>query len=145
MATKNLARTAIEGGRLRNDEHFRTRAERQQARVYCDPANDFEARPAPRRDKGLGSSFTDHLKPIERYLRANAGRPWNKVYSELCKRFDRRTLRGQHILEGHITRHMVVLPPGCNGWLWVKYPPTSGAWVDAHGILRYTQWSKRRR
>lgn len=144
MATRNLARSAVEGGRHRVDWKMNTRSERQQFRGYCDPSNDWDAAPIPRRERDTWESFTDKLKPIERFLRANAGRPWNNVYSELCKRFDRRTLRGQHILEGHITRHMVSLPSNNAG---IRYPYSSrwGAWVDAHGILRYTQWSKKRR
>jgi hypothetical protein len=41
--------------------------------------------------------LTDNLKPLERYLHKQVGRPWNKVYSELCKRLDRSTVSGMHV------------------------------------------------
>jgi hypothetical protein len=41
--------------------------------------------------------LTDNLKPLERYLHKQVGRPWNKIYSELCKRLDRSTVSGMHV------------------------------------------------
>ncbi|MBC7880701.1 MAG: hypothetical protein H7Y37_05150 [Anaerolineae bacterium] len=41
--------------------------------------------------------LTDNLKPLERYLHKQVGRPWDKVYSELCKRLDRSTVSGMHV------------------------------------------------
>jgi hypothetical protein len=29
--------------------------------------------------------LNENLKPLERYLKANCGRPWNKVFSEICE------------------------------------------------------------
>lgn len=37
-----------------------------------------------RRWRGGNKGFTDLLGPLRRYLRSNVGRPWNKVYSEIC-------------------------------------------------------------
>lgn len=142
MATKNLARTATEGGR-RNDWKLRreeTVKERQKVRAYerlAAAGMDADAKPMPRRvpDKGL---LTDKLKPLEKYLQANAGRPWDKVYSELCKKFDRRSLQGNHILTDHIDRHMV--DGHKHGDFYSRYRIRSyGAFVDKHGILRYRQ------
>ncbi len=28
--------------------------------------------------------FNNNLEPLIRYLQSNTGRPWSKVYSELC-------------------------------------------------------------
>lgn len=36
-------------------------------------------------------------KAIKRWLRKQVGRPWDKVYSELCAQFDRRTLKGREV------------------------------------------------
>ena len=41
--------------------------------------------------------FNDNLQPLTRYLQSNTGRPWNKVYSELCSRLDKTTVSGLHV------------------------------------------------
>lgn len=42
--------------------------------------------------------FDEHLSPLRGIIRKNVGRPWNKVYGELCKVFDKRSVINQHIL-----------------------------------------------
>jgi hypothetical protein len=42
---------------------------------------------------------TDVLGPLRKFLRTNVGRPWNKVYSELCAGLDKRKTTGQHIFD----------------------------------------------
>jgi hypothetical protein len=47
---------------------------------------------------GYGSrSLNENLAPLRRYLRAQLGRPWNKVFSEICTGIDRRNTVQQHI------------------------------------------------
>lgn len=41
--------------------------------------------------------FSDLLGPLRAYLRKQVGRPWDKVYSELSARLDKRSLTGIHI------------------------------------------------
>ena len=41
--------------------------------------------------------LNENLQPLRRYLRAQLGRPWDKVYSEICARIDRRNTVQQHI------------------------------------------------
>ena len=41
--------------------------------------------------------FTDHIEPLRRYLRKQVGRPWNKVFSEICERLPVRSMNGNHI------------------------------------------------
>ena len=43
--------------------------------------------------------FSDVLGPLRRYLRKQAGRPWDKVWSEITQTLDRRSLTGQHIFD----------------------------------------------
>lgn len=43
--------------------------------------------------------FSDLLGPVERWTRAQVGRPWNKVFSELCRTFDRRKTTQRHVVE----------------------------------------------
>jgi hypothetical protein len=153
MATRNLARTVVEGGRKgRFIERVFTRSQRKLTRQQLhgiDCARDAEESFAvmgkvypDRRDHWWGTDFADRLTAVERYLQANAGRPWNKVFSELCSKYDRRSLKGWHMIDGHINNHMVAKPGKRFLFGGSNYPPRSGAWVDAHGILRYTQRTK---
>lgn len=43
--------------------------------------------------------FTDVLAPLRGYLRKQVGRPWDRVWSELCATLDRRSLTGLHIFQ----------------------------------------------
>lgn len=41
--------------------------------------------------------LNENLRPLERYLAAQVGRPWDKVYSEICAGIDRRNTVQQHV------------------------------------------------
>jgi hypothetical protein len=43
--------------------------------------------------------FSDLLGPLQRYLRKQVGRPWDKVWSEIARTLDSRSLSGQHIFD----------------------------------------------
>lgn len=80
----------------------------------------------------------DHLKPLYNYLKSNVGRPWAKVYSEICKVADTRTFEGKHLRE-HIDREvlseeaMIVLLG--KRWWRSSY---RDFYYDTKGILRRT-------
>ena len=57
----------------------------------------FESHVIDRGSKYFEKEFTDVLSPLRRFLRKNVGRPWDKVYSELCRGLDRRKVTGLHI------------------------------------------------
>lgn len=101
------------------------------------------------RHKGMGrkrrywgnvKDFTDLLSLLKRYLRSNVGRPWDKVYSEVCKNLRADSVQGNH-LRDHV--RSMVTP-------WVQYEQdckiygyevgvsyrNDDFYVDAHGILR---------
>jgi hypothetical protein len=42
-------------------------------------------------------SLNENLAPLRRHLHAQIGRPWNKVFSEICAGIDRRNTVQQHI------------------------------------------------
>jgi len=44
-------------------------------------------------------SLNEYLNPLVRYLAKNCGRPWDKVYSEICKNMDRRGIVQDHIFQ----------------------------------------------
>lgn len=43
--------------------------------------------------------FTDLLGPLHRFLYSRAGKPWNKVYSEICENLKGRNTTQQHVLQ----------------------------------------------
>jgi hypothetical protein len=51
--------------------------------------------------------FNEHLGPLRRFLNSNVGRPWDKVYSEICKHVDRGNVVQKHILT-HLFDYVVV-------------------------------------
>jgi hypothetical protein len=144
VARKDLSRTVIEGGRSYYNSYER-RASHGAARartrdwldsVLADPEIAELTEPRPR--KYAGKSFYDKLAPAERWLASQVGRPWSKVFSELCAKFDTRTIAGAHVVHDHMLA-------------WVSpYGITSDSFwhhryffVDAHGILRRGRWYRR--
>jgi hypothetical protein len=77
--------------------------------------------------------FSDLLGPLRRYLRKQVGRPWDKVWSEISRTLDNRSLSGQHIFD-HIrweVEHHASL--GADGRVyhsrWAGLVPVSGLYV----------------
>ena len=137
MATKNLARTVIEGGRAPGntvDRRASNGVQRTNVRRVSDAlvrGADADSAVYPRRPV-IYRQFSDKLGPAERWLAGNVGRPWNKARSELFKRFDIRTTPGRHIVFDHL------LPE-------VEEPPRRRPdyVVDRSGILRKAKRAKR--
>ena len=136
MARKDLSRTVIEGGRYYHNSYFRrashgveratTREWLDRVTVDLDEADETAPPPRPR----VGKMFHDKLAPAHRWLVAQVGRPWSKVFSELCSRFDTRTVAGRHVVHDHMLE-------------WVRrhdaprtYHSRYDLVIDAHGILR---------
>ena len=113
MATKNLSRTVIEGGRCKHyqaEVHSRIREERAETRDFLraienDPGSwDDCNRPhghVPKR-MPVTPCFDDKLRPIYRFLESKIGRNWDEVRSELFSKFDTRTTPGRHVLFDHL-------------------------------------------
>jgi len=79
------------------------------ARLRYVPGHDYEEEPKKaygfeshridRSRKYFAKEFTDVLGPLIGFLRKNVGRPWDKVYSELCGGLDKRKVTGLHIFQ----------------------------------------------
>jgi hypothetical protein len=146
VATKNLARTIIEGGRSRwnkCERHYSHREERVATREFLVKANrladGFDTLCVGKRGK-VYKGFADKLGPPQRWLRSQVGRPWDKVRSEMVARFNPRSLAGQHIIFDHLLQSVAnnhVHERGFRG--------RSDLYVDRHGTLRCRKLEKRRR
>lgn len=131
MATKNLARTVIEGGRTsfskwgRRAENGaqRRRSRRTSGALVAGVDADFTIYPVRKR---VWREFNDKLGPAKRWLATQVGRPWNQTRSELFARFDIRTTPGRHI----VFEHLLPEVEGRRSWSRRDYV------VDRFGILR---------
>lgn len=64
---------------------------------------------APHRNHN--KDFNEHLNPLWGIVRKNVGRPWDKIYSEICEVFDKRSVINQHILDhldGFVERRFLI-------------------------------------
>lgn len=140
MATKNLARTVIEGGRAGYNKFERYeshRTERAQAREFLSVAKrDPEAAEdmaGPKRQP-VSQGFTDKLSPVWRFLESRVGKSWAKSRSMIFQKFDIRTTAGRHVLFDHMLREVAdsKQDASLSRWFHKDY------YVDAQGILRRT-------
>ena len=46
---------------------------------------------------GRDKDFSDHLGPVRRFLESNIGRPWNKIWSEVCEHAKLNSVQGRHL------------------------------------------------
>jgi hypothetical protein len=108
-----------------------------------------------RRCRGGAKSLNEHLGPLRRYLDRQVGRPWDKVFSEICAHIDRSSAVQDHVrdhVDGYVATH-VILSDGvpCSGaggwshgsplhllrWPWYVCPRT--------GLLRRVTMASRKR
>lgn len=89
------------------------------------------------RERGGFKVLNETLAPLRRYLQAQAGRPWNAVYSEIAA-----NLRPTSTVQQHVRDHLsdfvnLHRQPSRYGGYGVR-PWHEPLYVDAHGILRRT-------
>jgi hypothetical protein len=135
MATKNLARTVIEGGRTGHyqaEVDINERAERRAVKRFCGKvANDieeYEDLVVPKRQP-VYPDFADKLTPAYRFLDSHLGEPWDDIRSILFSRFDIRTTPGRHVLFDHVLRD-VRTGPAVGYDRWTRY------YVNDEGLLQ---------
>lgn len=93
--------------------------------------------------------LNENLRPLERYLHRQVGRPWDAVYSEICAGIDRRNTVQQHIHQ-HLADFVAVRVSVIDGRLhwqkrWGEPAPLADRWaprlyVDpSTGLLRHNR------
>lgn len=155
MATKNIARSALEGGRHgynKWERRYSHNEERTEARDYCrrvevDP--DFADEDVIDAIRPIRKEFTDKLSPMHRWLEKQVGRSWADVRSEVAEKFDTRTTAGRHITYDHLLREVVDTESGFDNYGCMMNPNVdvvserrpyhrggySTYYVDENGIL----------
>jgi len=150
MSTKRLQRTVIEGGRHNSNKWDRRHSHadvRAKLKNYlADVMKDLEV--AYEEDvepiEPVYQGFTDKLRPMYRWLRKQAGRPWAEVRSEVFEKFDTRTTAGRHITFDHLLKSVEVTPDLTYSLLASRNRPDEFTtsyreyefYVDDDGILR---------
>lgn len=74
---------------------------------------------------GTRKMLNENLAPLRRFLRTNVGRPWNKVYSEICQQINRDSAVQLHVWQ-HLMQDVCLDPHvisgdvqrGFFGWRW---------------------------
>jgi hypothetical protein len=60
-----------------------------------------------RRYRGNTKSLNEHLGPLRRYLDSQVGRPWNKVFAEICEHIDRSNAVQDHVRD-HVADYVAI-------------------------------------
>jgi hypothetical protein len=139
MSTKDISRSAVEGGRYsynkyeRNESH---RHERSRSKVWIDKVRvDDEAAdssdPVPRNKVHKG--FTDNLGPCYGWLASRCGERWDDVRSKLARTFDTRKLSAWHIVNQHMLTE--VEGAGTPSDALSRYR-SQRFWIDDDGLLQ---------
>lgn len=85
-------------------------SETERAQAIGD-AEDYDGGPGRASSARHEKHLNENLAPLKRYLMGQVGRPWNKVYSEICRTIDTRSAIGLHVLQhldGFIARDTVI-------------------------------------
>ncbi len=143
MSTKNLAHTVIEGGRTGHSKYLRRqglRYMRVDSRRLCkkmvSDVDYWHGALMPRRERVYEDiEHKDRTNPCDRFLASRAGRRWDDVRSEICRRFDRRKLAGMHVTNDHLLNR-VQKPDEVRYFFWWRIEGPK-FWVDETGILRH--------
>jgi len=141
MSTKDISRSALEGGRNngnkweRNESH---RHERSRTRVWLDSVRfDAEAAEdsAPQPRNPVSKGFTDKLNPCYRWLASHCGQPWDDVFSKLASTFDTRKLSAWHIVNQHMLTDVQGAGTARDGFAGI-FGGYHRFYIDDEGILR---------
>lgn len=142
MSTKDISRSALEGGRAKSNKDDRNeshRRERANAREWLSRAKyDTELYDStdPENRPKVSKEFTDKLNPCYRWLASRCGRPWSEVFQEIKVTFDTRKLSAWHIVNQHMITE--VRGAGTAADAVGRFGPQYGQRfeIDSNGILR---------
>lgn len=86
--------------------------------------------------------LNENLRPLQRFLAAQVGRPWDKVYADICERIDRRNTVQQHIHQ-HLSDFVAVRVVDIDGVLhstgrWGNPEPLHGRWGTRYYVCPRT-------
>ena len=108
---------------------------RQQQRIKPEDQPKREGIAEPYR--GNRKNLSENLAPLRRFLQSNVGRPWDKVFSEICARINRNSAVQDHVRDhvwDFVALHVVLIDglpcygtgrrysePLGTGWRWPPF------------------------
>jgi hypothetical protein len=104
---------------------------------------------------GGQKGLNEHLGPLRRYLDSQVGRPWDKVFAEICAHINRDSAVQDHVrdhVEGYVARQVIIIDGiPCHGpgsWFYGR-PLHDYGWVRWYvcprtGLLRRVKGPKPR-
>lgn len=111
--------------------------------MRCRDLEDMPVHEGMKDHHGYGKEPNDRLNPLRRFLEKNLGRPWNKVYAEICEDADVRSIRGWHMRE-HVKQMVIsetelaaILGHRWRDHYWEFYE-------DSKGILRMHNYDRKK-
>jgi hypothetical protein len=102
-----------------------------------------------------GKYLNEHLGPLRRYLRKQVGRPWDKVFAEICAHISRANAVQDHVRD-HVFDYVAVYVQEIDGVLhettrWGRPIPLADSWRGQQmylcprtGILKLIKGKSRR-
>ena len=94
-----------------------------------------------RNHTGWRFEFGDRLNPLRSFLKQNVGRPWDDVWSDVCRHNDARNVRGRHLRE-HVKQYVT----GAGGQEGLgRWYRRNDFYVDDAGILQHDDDRRRYR
>lgn len=139
----DMAKVIVERPRLGTRQKMRKGYRKQWRKLAPE---DWPKRERISEHKGKTKWFNEHLGPLRRYLCKQAGRPWDKVFSEICENIRLDSVVQNH-LRGHVFDFVAIDVIEINGVLchasgWFRGRPlTTSRWALLYvcpktGILR---------
>ena len=83
-------------------------------RLPVDEWHRREAMKRPWQHTSCPKRLNENLAPLRRFLRSRVGRPWDKVYAEICERINRRSAVQLHIWQ-HLVQYVCADPQVITG------------------------------
>lgn len=83
------------------------------------------------RARGATKNLNENLAPLKRFLESQAGRSWNKVWSEICENLKPSNTVQQHVRD-HIGDFVAIKTSMKEGEVWVHHRWSRGPLKESH-------------
>jgi hypothetical protein len=107
----DMAKVIVERPRIRGWAWKKAKGYRRRLRrLWDEGAPVREGIKAPWRERT--KILNEHLGPLRRYLNSQIGRPWDKVFSEICAHINRNSAVQDHVrdhVDDYVTLHVLLI------------------------------------
>jgi hypothetical protein len=152
---EDMAKVIVERPRLKRWAWDRPKGRQRQLQRYGEDG-------PPRREgikapwQGGTKCLNEHLGPLRRYLDKQVGRPWDKVFSEICAHINRNSAVQDHVrdhVEQYVATNVILIdgvPCSGDGGRLYGEPLTASRWRPWYvcprtGLLRRLEQTSRKR